>query len=251
MATKLSRTDRLRILAALILASGVAGCNFPIPMWPKLPAQGTCRNFYMTSWGGGAPWDELRWGVDLVHIDEPMLPMWGWKGNLASREDVCGPDGIQMVRAKVDALRAANPGKVVWLNWSTDEIDAMAAADCGEPLGLGADVVSVDSYGGVWDYPGHLSWILEMMHATLEPGQMLGLVPEAHYFPAGGIDWPPIDYVLLSHLFFDFAVRHDRIYALAPFTWWDARGAFLGMESNPQVAEAYAALAREHPRCAE
>ena len=57
----MTRWERTVIAAAVVLQ---AGC-----MIPDLPKPGTCRSFAITSWGGGAPWDELRWGVDVVHIE--------------------------------------------------------------------------------------------------------------------------------------------------------------------------------------
>jgi hypothetical protein len=240
----LPRWKRLLILASLIQA----GCGI-FPMWPDLPDKGTCRTFAITSWGGGAPWSELDWPKEIVHIDEPMLPMWGWKGSLDNAEDVCGPLGMGMVRGRVDKARAANPTKIIWLNWSWDELDAMGRAGCTEPIGLGADVVSFDSYGGIWDWEVKTKHMLFMVYRTLEPGQMMGLVPEAHYYPAGGISWDPIDYVMLGSLYLDFAFKHqDRVFALAPFAW-KTYGDMLGMEGNPQVARFYADITKEYPRC--
>lgn len=240
----LPRWQRLAIAAAVVLSQ--SGC--PWPLWPDLPDKGTCRTFAITSWGGGAPWDELNWPRDIVHIDEPMLTQWGWKGDLGNPEDVCGPIGIGMVKDRIAAARAKFPTKKVWLNWSTEEWIAVTSF-CPEPPGLGADVISLDSYGGLEDWEIHLRHRLNQMYRLLEPGQMMGLVPEAHYYPAAAIDYEPIDYVLLAHLNFAWAMEHqDRVYALAPFTW-KTYAEFLGMEGNPQVAEVYAAFQREFPLC--
>ena len=216
-------------------------------MWPDLPDKGTCRNFAITSWGGGAPWSDLDWKT-VRHIDEPMLAMWGWKGDLGNPADVCGPIGTGMVKDKIAAARAACPSCTVWLNWSTEEWIAVTSM-CSEPPGLGADVVSMDSYGGIWDWDAHLKHRLGQMYRLLEPGQMMGLVPEAHYFPAAGIDYEPIDYVMLGSLYLDWAFDHqDRVFALAPFLWQTYPG-MLGMEGNPQVAQFYSAVSIEYPRC--
>lgn len=240
----------LPLLGALLFFTS---CYFPIPMWPHLPPKGTCRNFYMTDWGGQAPYSELQWGpgLDVVHIDEPMLPMWGWKGDLNNRDDVCGEIGIKMVRAKVDEARMLNPGSKIWLNWSTDELEAMARAQCGEPLGLGADVVSFDSYGGIWDWPNKTQYILDMMFRTLEPGQQIGLVPEAFRFPDGWPDYEPIDYVMINTLYFDWAMRHShtgRVYAMAPFYYKSMPG-MVGFEDMPQTLTLLSNLTVEYPLC--
>jgi hypothetical protein len=238
-----TRAQRLSILAALILQ----GCGI-FPEWPKLPPKGTCRSFAMTSWGGGAPWDELNWARDIVHIDEPMLTQWGWKGDLGNPADTCGPIGVGMVKERIAKARATYPAKKVWLNWSAEEWIAVTSM-CPEPPGLGADIVSMDSYGGIWDWDPHMKHRLGQMHRLLEPGQMMGLVPEAHYYPAAGTIWEPIDYVMIGSLYFDFAMRHqDRVFALAPF-YWKSGPDMLGMEGNPQVAAFYANVTVEYPRC--
>lgn len=241
----MKRWERLAIAAAVVLSQ--TAC--PIPMWPDLPDKGTCRSFYITSWGGGAPWDELNWPRDIAHIDEPMLAQWGWKGDLGNPADVCGPIGIEMVKERIASARLARPGAKVWLNWSTEEWIAVTTF-CPEPPGLGADIVSLDSYGGLEDWEIHLRHRLGQMYRLLEPGQMMGLVPEAHYFPAAGIDYDPVDYVHLGSLYLDWAFAHqDRVFALAPFAWQSYGDAFLGMQGNPQVARFYADITVEYPRC--
>jgi len=214
----------------------------------------------MTSWGGGAPWSEVNWsGVnrDVVHIDEPMLPMWGWKGSYDSAEDVCGAKGIGMVKGRIAAARAQYPNAKVWLNWSTDELDVIARHCPGTPYGLGADIVSFDSYGGVWDWPGNTEYMLDMLYRQLEPGQQMGLVPEAHYYPDGGIDYSTIDYVMIGTLYFDWAFRHDgelnedgeyKVYAVAPF-YWDSGTDMLGMKGNARIAAFYTNVSKEYPLC--
>ena len=250
------RYQRLSIVAALI----TAGCNFPIPMWPDLPDKGTCRNFRVTSWGGGAPWSEVTWNpkaptlsdpeADVVWIDEPMLAAWGWKGDPNSAEDVCGAMGLGMVREKIAAKRAATPFAKVWLNWSYEELTMIADNCPGVPYGQGADIVSFDSYGGIWDWPWRTEYLLDMMWRQLEPGQQMGLVPEAHVCPECGVAWPIIDYVMLGSLYFNWGMEHndERLYGLAPFLWQDYPG-MVGMESNPQVAQFYSAIAVEYPPC--
>ncbi len=256
---KLPRWQRLAILAALI----TAGCNFPIPMWPDMPSHGTCRNFALTSWGGGGPWDEMKWGgqgryppaeADHVWIDEPMLPQWGWKGSLDSAEDVCGDLGLGMVRGRIAKLREATPGVRVWLNWSTDELDAIARHCPGTPYGQGADIVSFDSYGGPWDWPGRTEYLLDMLYRQLEPGQVMGLVPEAWREPEHGFDPSPIDLVMIAHLYMHWALNHDhegKVYAVAPFRYHSclSSGGAECIEDIPQVAQVWSAFAVEYPRC--
>lgn len=239
------RWERLAILSALI----TAGCNFPIPLWPDMPDHGTCRNFALTSWGGGAPFSELAWGgKDVVHIDEPMLPAWGWKGDLGNADDVCGAKGLGMVREKIAAARAKYPAAKVWLNWSTDELDAIAGACPGVPYGQGADIVSFDSYGGPWDWPGKTEYLLDMMLRQLEPGQQLGLVPEA--FMLAGLYYEQIDYVHIAHLYWAWAMAHDdgRIYAVAPFYYQSPAG-MIGFKDMPDVLQVWTAFSTEYPRC--
>lgn len=241
------RWQRLVIAAAVVLSH--AGCGI-IPMWPSLPAKGTCRNFAITDWGGNSPWTEINWAKEIVHIDEPMLTQWGWKGDLGNPADVCGPIGIGMVKERLAAARAKYPTKKVWLNWSTEEWIAVTSM-CPEPPGLGADIVSMDSYGGIWDWDAHLKHRLNQMYRLLEPGQMMGLVPEAHYYPAAAIDYEPIEYVMLGSMYLDWMFAHHgegKLYALAPFAWKSAPDA-LGMEGNPQIARFYASIQVEYPRC--
>jgi hypothetical protein len=236
----------------------LTACNFPIPMWPDMPDKGTCRNFYMTDWGGSAPNSELKWGAgkDVVHIDEPMLPQWGWKGSFDSAEDVCGAKGIGMVRQRVVDARVKNPTSKIWLNWSTDELAAIAKHCPGTPYGLGADVVSFDSYGGVWDWPFKTEYMLDMLYRQLEPNQQMGLVPEAFIIP-GAIEWEPIDYVMINTLYFNWAMEHDgwtndegenKIYAFAPF-YYNTYGDMIGFKDMPQVRDLLEALPVEYPRC--
>ena len=242
----MSRWQRLSILAALVLS----GCGI-FPDWPSMPSKGTCRTFALTSWGGGAPWSELSWDTaapDIVHIDEPMLPMWGWKGDLGSQEDVCGPIGIGMVREKIAALRVKHPTAKVWLNWSTDEWIALTSL-CPDPPGLGADIVSMASYGGLWDWETHLRHRLNQMARLLEPGQMMGLVPEAFACYACGIDYPESDLVQLAHIYMDYAFQHqDVVYGIAPFMYQNYEG-MIGFKSMPKVAAVWAAFQSEYPRC--
>ncbi len=241
----LRRWERLAVAAAVVLSQ--AGC--PWPLWPDLPDKGTCRQFAITSWGGGAPWSEVDWTKDVIHIDEPMLAQWGWQGDLSNPDDVCGDIGIGMVKAKIAKARLARPGARVWLNWSTEEWIAVTSF-CPEPPGLGADVISLDSYGGLSDFEVHLRHRLNQMYRLLEPGQQMGLVPEAHIIP-GAIDYDPIDYVHLGSLYLDWMFEHHgegKLYALAPFLW-KSYPDMLGMEGNPQVAKFYASITIEYPRC--
>jgi hypothetical protein len=239
-------------LAAIIQA----GCDMvPIPEWPAMPSKGLCRNFALTTWGGGAPWDEIKWGSrgDVTHIDEPMLDRWGWPGSYDSAEDVCGAKGLGMVRGRIAKARAARPGVPVWLNWSTDEIEAISRHCPGETWHQGADVFSFDSYGGLWDWPVKTKWLLGMFWEHATPEHRLGLVPEA-FRETGGADYSQIDMVQLAHLYFSWAFAHDdgRVFAVAPFRYGPCGSPDkidVCMADMPQVAEVWAAFAREYPRC--
>lgn len=256
----MKRWEKLAILSAVILQ---AGCDLiPIPEWPAMPSKGLCRHFALTTWGGGGPWDELKWGgqgryppaeADHVWIDEPMLPRWGWKGDPDSAEDVCGAKGLGMVRGKIAALRAATPGVRVWLNWSTDEIDMISRHCPGETWHQGADVFSFDSYGGLWDWPVNTKWLLGMFWRQATPEHKLGLIPEA-FRETGGADYSQIDMVQLAHLYFAWAFAHDdgRVYAVAPFRYGPCGSPDkidVCMADMPQVAAVWAAFASEYPRC--
>jgi hypothetical protein len=244
----------------------LAACNFPIPMWPDLPDKGTCRNFYMTDWGGSSPTSELTWKqdaltpqvppVDIVFMDEPMLPFWGWPGDPNSAEDVCGAKGLGMVRAKLAAMKAANPNSKTWVNWSTDELGMIAKHCPGVPYGQGADIVSFDSYGGIWDWPHKTEYLLNMLYRQLEPNQQMGLVPEAFIIP-DALEWKPIDYVMINTLYFNWAMEHDgwtnaegenKIYAFAPF-YYNTHPGMFGYKDMPQVRDLLEALPVEYPRC--
>ena len=79
----------------------------------------------------------------------------------------------------------------------------------------------------------------------------MGLVPEGHRFKGTYLDYEPIDYVMISTLYFDWALRHDKegkIYAFAPF-YWDSCCGFTGINEEPQLRELLAALVVEYPRC--
>ncbi len=256
----LPRHVRLSILAALILS----GCGGLVPSWPSMPEQGTCRNFAATSWGGGAPWDELRWGgqgrvppaeASHVWIDEPMLQRWGWPGSYDSAEDVCGAKGLKMVKQRIAQLRAETPGVRVWLNWSTDEIAAISRHCPGETWHQGADVFSFDSYGGLWDWEVKTRWLLDMFYGHADAEHRLGLVPEA-FREKGGANSSDADLVQIAMLYWEWAMRHDddgRIYAVAPFHWGPCGGGEDTITAcaadMPRVVEVYSAMAREYPRC--
>lgn len=245
----------------LILALALSGCGWFIPSWPHLPDKGTCRYFKMTTWGETvAPWNEVAWGQEVVWIDEPMLVQWGWKGDLSKPEDVCGEIGIQMVKERIAQKRIESPGAKVWLNWSTEEWIAVTTF-CNEPPGLSADIVSMDSYGGIWDWEIHMRWRLDQMLRLLAPGQMMGLVPEGHYYPAAGITWSPIDYVMINTLYFDWAFRRQdsgRIYAMAPFLYGPCKGRWgeedvfcIGDPEQVQLHTLLVNLQQEYPLCQE
>jgi hypothetical protein len=225
------RWERLAIAAAMVLQ---AGC-----MVPDLPDEGTCRSFAITSWGGGAPWSDLDWS-GIAHIDEPLLPIW------RSDSDLGNPAWVQAetekLRVRISDLQAS--GKMVWLNWASEEQDAVEAL--GIPLGLNADVVSIDSYGGPWDFPFNTKPRLERVHAGLLPGQAMGLVPEGHFAPDWGVRFTEAEEATVAALYLDWAFQHDRVFALAPFAWGPGPGT---MSERPLVAAQYAAAARIYPRC--
>jgi hypothetical protein len=178
--------------------------------------------------------------------------MWGWPGDPNSAEDVCGAKGLGMVRAKLATMKANNPTSKTWVNWSTDEL-AMIARHCpGAPYGQGADVVSFDSYGGIWDWPFKTEYMLDMLYRQLEPGQQMGLVPEAFIAPGTYINYSPIDYVMINTLYFNWAMEHDdgSIYAFAPFYYNSSpSGDMIGFKDMPQVRDLLQALPIEYPRC--
>ena len=237
----MKRWEKLAIAAAVVVAQGC----YPFPSWPHLPEAGTCRTFAMTTWGGGAPWSEVDW-TQIAIIDEPMDPTWRPDSNLGDPAWV--KSEMAKLRDRVAAAKAT--GKTVWLNWSTEEWNAVASS--GEGIGCGADIVSLDSYGGVWDWEIHTRWRLDHMLRMLEPGQMMGVIPEGHYAPDWGVDWPEIDYVQINTLYFDWALRHQnsgRIFAMAPFQWGPCDAPNKCIADMPKLAGLLADLAAKYPRC--
>jgi hypothetical protein len=194
----------------------------------------------MTSWGGGAPWDELHWGTEIVWIDEPLIPTWRPDSDLGNPVWVRAE--TEKLRIRIDEMRVG--GKLVWINWATEEQDALEALSI--PLGLNADIVSIDSYGGPWDWPLNTHPRLERIHKGLLPGQAMGLVPEGHYAPDWGVKWSENDEAVVAALYLDYAFKHDRIFAVAPFVWGPGPGT---MSERPFVAAQYANAARNYPRC--
>lgn len=238
----MTRWRRLAILAALLLA----GC----PSWPNIPEG--CRNFGITTWGGGAPWSDVDW-TQIAIVDEPMLAVWGWTGDLASRGDVCGAKGLGMVRQRVVDARAT--GKTVWLNWSFEELRAVGELCGAEEVTAGADVISFDSYGGKWDwYLGKTPNMLAWLWVQLQPWQKMGLVPEGHYAPDWGVKWSTEDLMWVNAAYLEWAMTYDsmgQIFAVAPFHWGpcaDAAGN-LCIADQPELAGLLADFAARHPRC--
>jgi hypothetical protein len=238
----------LLILLCLVLSS----CNiFPIPFEPNIPSG--CRNFGMTTWAASvAPWNDVDWSK-IGHIDEPMLSIWGWPGDIKNPADVCGPIGTQKIRAQIDAIHAQ--GKRAWLNWSTEELIAVAQLCPNEPIGLNADIVSFDAYGGPWDWYLKSKPMLEYIYSDLRPGQQMGMIPEGHYTVDWGVTHSDYEYSLINRLYFDWAMRHDddgKIFAMAPFTWGPCKNDKnddMCIADRPSLIETLSTLAADHPRC--
>jgi hypothetical protein len=78
----------------------------------------------------------------------------------------------------------------------------------------------------------------------------MGLVPEAFIAIGGYPDYPPIDYVMINTLYFNWAMEHDdgSVYAFAPF-YYDSPQGMLGFKDMPQVQELLHNLPIEYPRC--
>jgi hypothetical protein len=235
---------RLAVLVCLLLTA----C--PIPFWPDIPEG--CRNFKMTTWGSNAaPWNEIDWNQIYI-IDEPMLDIWGWPGDLNNPTDVCGPIGLGMVQGKIDAGHAL--GKTVWLNWSSEEFDAVYKF-CGNNIGLNADVISFDSYGGSWDFHWKTEGMLNLLHQNLAPGQLMGVVPEGHYAPDWGVRESTDELRLVNSLYFNWAMREANdgsLYAFAPFQWGPCASTTspdLCIADQPALVQLLTMLANGHPVC--
>lgn len=207
------------LLAALVALSGC----WLIPSWPEIPE--TPRTFHVTACcEDGAPWGDVEWST-IAFVDEPLLGF--APGTFCSRLDE--------LAARLDAARAT--GKLVWLNWSTEEL--IAALQCGPYPGFGADVVSFDSYGGPWDWHVKTEAMLDTLHAHLAPGQQMAVIPEAYR-------WSTNDLLLVNALYFDWAMRHDRVFAFAPWPWRGGEG-YRGVADDPVLNGFLARLAAEHP----
>ena len=225
----------------------LAGC----PSWPDIPEG--CRNFAVTTWAEtAAPWNEVDW-TTITHIDEPLTVGGAWTRSSDTAAVLCGPTGLEMVRERVVAARAT--GKMVWLNWSTEELQAIGQLCGAEEIGAGADVLSFDSYGGKWDWWfGKTPDMLDFVLVNLAPGQVMGLVPEGHYVPSLGVKWDTDELSLTNALYFDWAMRHDSgglIFAIAPFRWGpcaDSAGN-LCIADQPRLVQTISDLAVQHPRC--
>lgn len=224
------------------LAVMMSGC----PGWPSIPSG--CRNFAGTTWRESlAPWNEVEWSA-IYALDEPLLPAWHPESDLNDPVKTCA--GLAAVRARLAGQRAA--GKRTWINWSWEEFTAVTRFCGADSLGAGADIVSFDSYGGVWDWDVKTRPMLAFLHRHLEPGQMMALVPEAHFCPDCGVDWSEEDYKKIASLYFDWAMRNDdtgRIFAIAPFLWSNQSPSFIGLEGQPWLSAHYQALFDAHPRC--
>jgi hypothetical protein len=207
----------------------------------------------MSTWvSNQAPWNELDWSK-IGHIDEPMLTLWGWQGDIKKASDVCGPLGVGMVRAKIDLLHTRY--EKVWLNWSIEEFIAVTNLCPDQPIGLNANIVSFDAYGGPWDWYLKTKPMLDYMYTHLEPGQQLGMIPEGHYTVNWRVTHSDSDYSFVNRLYFDWAMRHDddgRIFAMAPFQWGPCKNDLnsdLCIADRPSLVATLTNLAAEHPRC--
>ncbi len=232
---------RYLILLALV------GCgSLGLPYYPDIPKG--CRNFAVTTWGtNDAPWNEVDWNT-IGFVDEPMDPAFRKDSNLSSCDWVSNE--LPAIRSRLDDIK--NNGKLAWVNWSTEEFIALTSCFPGESPGLNADVVSFDSYGGLWDWGIHTHWRLSQLYRMLAPGQRMGLVPEGHYCPSCGVDWPKQDYVQINELYFDWAMRHDnagKIFAIAPFIWSGCTAPDKCIKDQPHLVEILSSLAATHPRC--
>lgn len=244
----------MRYLISIVAALSLSACGW---FWPHLPPEGTCRNFAMTTWAQNvSPWNDFDWNGWYI-IDEPMLTIWGWPGDLGNKNDVCGEIGLMRVQATIDNARGK--GYKVWLNWSSEEWVAVVNLCPENYPGLDADVLSIDSYGGVWDWDRKTKWYLGHVLRSLAPGQKMGLVPEGHSMEGAFLDFPEIDYIHIGTYYLDWAMEHDdggQIIALAPFFWesYPAAGewpAMTGIKDKPGLIEFYTNVSKKYPRCQE
>ena len=226
MARAMKRWEKLAILAALLLGA----CK---PADPSLP--GGCRNFNVGTWGEDrAPWQDFTWAAYLA-VDEPLLS-WGQPGDL----HIVYPE----INERLDALRARFAATIrrTWVNWSSEEADLIYRSAWANvwDLSVDTDVVSIDDYAGpqAW-WIGETPARLGAVHAGLRPGQTMALVPEAFPLRYENED----DLILMNRIYFDWALRHDRIEAFVPFLWTG------GIDQYPKLQAALADLAAKYPRC--
>ena len=200
-----------------------ASCYFPVPTMPNI--EPGCRNFFVTTWADErAPWNDIDWDK-IRTIDEPLDPIWGWPGDLNNPNDVCGPIGLQKVAANVQYYKSQ--GYTVWVNWSTEEYTSVFNFCGAENMAAGADIVSFDDYGGVWDWNIRTHYRLDHMYRNLPANTKMGLVPQGHYAKTWGVGGTEFDRVFINALYFDWALTHQdegKIFAFAPFTWGPCRG---------------------------
>jgi hypothetical protein len=156
-----------------------------------------------------------------------------------------------MVRSRIYAARGE--GITTWINWSTEELLAVAQLCGAEEIGAGADVVSFDSYGGKWDwYLGKTPDMLDFVLENLAPGQKMGMVPEGHYCPDCGVKWDTEELMWVNAAYLEYAMQFDsggRIFAVAPFAWAGWAPPNLAISDQPQLAAMLSDFAATHPRC--
>lgn len=246
----------MRALISIVAALSLSACGW---FWPHLPPEGTCRNFAITTWVQEvAPWNDFSWTEWRV-IDEPMLTIWGWQGDLNNKNDVCGDIGLGSVQKTIDEIHRS--GYKAWVNYSTEEWVAVVNLCTEVYPGLNAEVLSMDTYGGIWDWDIRTKHFLNHMYRMLAPGQKMGLVPEGHSLVGTYLDYPEIDYIHIGTYYLDWAMDHDdegKIIALAPFIWnsypasedgkWPA---MIGIKDKPRLIEFYTNVAAKYPRCQE
>ena len=227
--------DVLVGLAVVLAVVSAYGCKPPPP-----ELTGGCRTFAVGTWGEHlAPWQDLDWTRYAV-VDEPLLS-WG------------DPTGLRIVYpeipARMDALRsrfadAQARGLATWVNWSSEEADLVYRSAWTNvwDLHVETSVVSIDDYAGPAEWwLGSTPARLGAVYAGLQPGQGMAVVPEAFPLRYESED----DLILMSGLYFEWALEHPRVVAFVPFLWTG------GIEQFPALRQYLADLVARYPPCPE